>query len=186
MSRVGTEGLFAVPNRDVYRFTLRFTGSVSVFRALGDVAWHACRGDPRRYNAPLVTHTSHNTSYVCMCGPALWVDSDLRNRLIESGETVMRGALQRAQNLRNCAKFYTMCTNFLRNYFTPRARNSHLGQRLCAWEDFFIPAAPLRLNHSCIILNQLFMVICSTNKRRGTYCEVAGKVERQGGVRDSA
>ena len=35
MSRVGTERLFAVPNRDVCRFTLRFMGSVSVFRALG-------------------------------------------------------------------------------------------------------------------------------------------------------
>ena len=38
MSRVGPERVFVVSNRDVCRLTLRFTGSVSVFRALGDVA----------------------------------------------------------------------------------------------------------------------------------------------------
>ena len=67
---------------------------------------------------------THTTQHICMCGPALWVDSDLRNRLIESGETVMRGAARRAQNLRNCAKishhvhktfaklFHTSCAKF--------------------------------------------------------------------------
>ena len=71
---------------------------------------------------------THTTQHICMCGPALWVDSDLRNRLIESGETVThavtRGAARRAQNLRNCAKishhvhkmfaklFHTSCAKF--------------------------------------------------------------------------